>query len=162
MISFIRSIGRIMTAVSIVLMIALCIPVTYEAVARAFNSPTIWVFETTLYAFVFLGFLGNALAVQTGAHFRVTLLIELFPTRRRLSDLFAQFMTLAFAALIIASGIYFMWYSISNKIVSATLLEVPLWIPQLAIPLGGLGLFLETLVQMITGEGPAEHQVVGD
>ncbi len=162
MISFIRSIGRIMTAVSIVLMIALCIPVTYEAVARAFNSPTIWVFETTLYAFVFLGFLGNALAVQTGAHFRVTLLIELFPTRRRLFDLFAQFMTLAFAALIIASGIYFMWYSISNKIVSATLLEVPLWIPQLAIPLGGLGLFLETLVQMITGEGPAEHQVVGD
>jgi C4-dicarboxylate transporter DctQ subunit len=162
MFSFIRSIGRIMTAVSIVLMIVLCIPITYEAVARAFNSPTIWVFETTLYAFVFLGFLGNALAVQTGAHFRVTLLIELFPARRRLFDLIAQFTTLAFAILIIASGIYFMWYSISNRIVSATLLEVPLWIPQLAIPLGGLGLFFETLVQMITGEVPAAHQVAGD
>lgn len=157
-----RQIGRAMTAISLVLMLLLCIPITYEALARAFNMPTIWVFETTLYAFVFLGFLGNYLAVQTGAHFRVMLLIELFPQSRWIFDLIAQVATIAFAMLIIASGVYFMWYSITNHIVSATLLEVPLWIPQLAMPLGGIGLLLKTIEHMITGETADEHKIVGD
>lgn len=162
MLELARLIGRGMTAISIALMILLCLPITYEALARTFGMPTIWVFETTLYAFVFLGFLGNALAVRHGAHFRVTLLVELFPRARRALDLVAQGATLLFALLIIAAGIYFMSYSISNEIVSATLLEVPLWIPQLAIPLGGLGLFLQTLVQMVSGESPVDLHASGE
>ena len=63
-------------------------------------------------------------------------------------------LTLAFGFLIIATGSYFVWYSASNAILSATLLEVPLWIPQLAVPLGGIGLVLQTIVQMATGEAP--------
>ncbi|AKH19794.1 TRAP transporter small permease [Sedimenticola thiotaurini] len=162
MISLAQKIGQVMTAISVTLMILLCIPIAYEAIARSFNAPTVWAFETTLYAFIFLGFLGNALAVQKGAHFRVTLLLELFPNKRHVFDRISEIATLLFALLIISSGIYFMWYSITNEIVSATLLEVPLWIPQLAIPLGGLGLFLQTLVQMTNGEPPVDANLVGD
>ena len=163
MIGLIRTIGRGMTAVSITLMILLCVPITYEAIARFFNAPTIWVFETTLYAFIFLGFCGNALAVQSGSHFRVVMLREMFPAKRRMFDLIAQLSTLAFGFLIIATGSYFVWYSASNAIVSATLLEVPLWIPQLAVPLGGIGLVLQTIVQMVTGEAPVgDAHVVGE
>jgi TRAP-type C4-dicarboxylate transport system permease small subunit len=90
------------------------------------------------------------------------MLCELFPAHRWMFDLLAKITTLVLALLIIASGAYFMWYSISNGIVSASLLEIPLWIPQLAIPLGGFGLFIETLIQLITGETPTEHQIVGD
>ncbi len=162
MLSIARKIGSAMTIVSVGLIIVLCLPITYEAVARSFNRPTIWVFETTLYAFIFLGFLGNALAVKSGAHFRVTLLIGLFPSKRHIFDRIAQVTTLLFALLIIASGVYFMWYSISNDIVSATLLEVPLWIPQLSIPLGGLGLLLQTLVQMVEGDTTPHPELVGD
>ena len=162
MIALMRLIGHAMTAISLVLMALLCIPISYEAIARAFNAPTIWVFETSLYAFIFLGFLGNALAVQTGAHFRVGLLPGMFPGIRWLFDALAQIATLLFACLIMASGTYFMWYSIANKILSASLLEIPMWIPQLAIPLGGLGLFLQTLVQMLTGEKPVDGHVLGD
>ncbi len=162
MLTIARRIGSVMTFIAVTLIVVLCIPITYEAIARSFNAPTIWVFETTLYAFIFLGFLGNSLAVKTGAHFRVTLLAELFPAKRRLFDRFAQLMTLLFALLIIASGIYFMSYSISNDIVSATLLEVPLWIPQLSIPLGGFGLFLETLVQLVSGESPSHEPGAGE
>jgi len=162
MIKLAQLIGKGMTFASITLMIVLCVPITYEAIARAFNAPSIWVFETTLYAFIFLGFLGNALAVRSGAHFRVTVLLELFPSKRPLFDRIAQLATLGFAVLIIASGVYFMGYSISNHIVSATLLEVPLWVPQLAIPLGGLGLFLQTLVQIVAGEMPVDSKMVGE
>ncbi len=162
MLLLIRLVGRVMNAVSIALMLLLCIPITYEAIMRSMNKPTIWVFETTIYAFILLGFLGNTLAVQTGAHFRVLLLIELFPSKRWLFELIAKVATLALAVLIIASGVYFMWYSITNHIVSATLLEIPLWIPQLAIPLGGLALLLQTVEQMIVGDVGREGQVVGD
>ncbi len=162
MISVARAVGRGMTAVSIVLMALLCLPIAYEAVARAFGAPTLWVFETTLYALIFIGFLGNALAVQSRAHFRVTLLITLFPRFRRGLDLIAHLSTMGFALLLIGTGAYFAWYSWSNAILSATLLDVPLWIPQLAIPIGGLGLFLQSLVVLVAGDdGPVGH-VIGD
>ena len=157
-----EAVGKAMTAVSMVLMLVLCLPITYEAVARSFGYPTIWVFETTLYAFIFLGFLGNALAIQAGAHFRVTLLPDLFPRFARAFDLVAIFATLGFALLIIAAGLYFAHYSWTNDILSATLLEVPLWIPQLAIPLGGLGLFLQTLVVLLRGGPMTVSHTVGD
>jgi hypothetical protein len=79
MVRITRLVGKAMNAVSIFLMVALCIPIAYEAIARSLGAPTTWVFEITLYAFIFLGFLGNTLAVQSGAHFRVTVMRDLFP-----------------------------------------------------------------------------------
>ena len=161
MLTIATAIGRAMTAVSTALILLLALPIAYEAVARAFGHPTIWVFETNLYAFIFLGFLGNVLAVQRGAHFRVMLVAELFgPVSRRVFDLVAHVSVLLFAVLIIASGLYYVWYSLSNHILSGTLLNVPLWIPELAVPLGGLGLFLQTLVVLMGGGDPHAHMDV--
>lgn len=161
MLKIATALGRVMTAVSTALILLLSLPIAYEAVARAFGHPTIWVFESTLYAFVFLGFLGNALAVQKGAHFRVMLLADLFgPRARRVFDVLAHVSVLLFAVLIMASGAYYVWYSWSNKILSGTMLDVPLWIPELAIPLGGLGLFLQTLVVLMGGGDAHAHMDV--
>lgn len=151
MIRLAQVIGSAMTFVSIVLIMLLSVPIAYEAIARAFGASTIWVFETTLYAFIFLGFMGNALAVKSGAHFRVTLLRDAMPRRARVFDLISDISTLAFALLIIAAGLYFVIDLIKNEVVSASLLEVPLWIPALAIPIGGLGLFLQTMVHILQG-----------
>lgn len=161
MVPFARMIGQAMTFVSIALMIFLSLPIAFEAISRFFGAPTIWVFETTLYAFVFLGFLGNALAVRTGAHFRVTLLRDLLPRHAHFFDRIAEGATMLFALLIIGAGLYFVHSMFVGGVVSDSLLEVPLWVPALAIPLGGLGLFLQTLVQTITGEVPVDH-VAGD
>ena len=162
MIRLAQFIGSAMTYVSLILMIFLCIPIAYEAIARSFGAPTIWVFETTLYAFIFLGFLGNALAVRSGAHFRVTLLSDAMPHRSRFFDRLSELSTMAFALLIIAAGLYFVGNMITNEVVSATLLEVPLWIPALAIPMGGLGLFLETLVRFLSGDNTLDLDLAGD
>lgn len=155
----VESLGRAMTAVSLALMLLLALPIVYDAVMRAFGYPTIWVFETTLYAFIFIGFLGNALAVKRGAHFRVTILAQLFPRLRRTFDMISDLSVIAFALLIIASGVYFSWYSWTNTIGSSTLLEVPLWIPNLAIPIGGLGLLLQSIVSLCS-DNPDPHQAV--
>ena len=161
MLKFATAVGRAMTAVSTALILLLALPIAYEAIVRALGHPTIWVFETNLYAFIFLGFLGNALAVQKGAHFRVTLIADLFgPRGRRFFDVLAHVSVMLFAVLIMTAGGYYVWYSLANHILSATLLEVPMWIPELAVPLGGLGLFLQTLVVLMGGGDPHAHMDV--
>ena len=142
------NVGKLMSNISLVLMMLLAVLITYDAIMRSFGYPSIWVFETTLYAFIFLGFLGNALALKKGAHFRVTFLLQIFPKTRKFFNLLSHFSVLFFGFLLIGAGLYFTWYSWSNSIASSTLLEVPLWIPNLAIPLGGLGLVLQTIVNI--------------
>lgn len=155
-----EGIGQAMTVLSVVLTILLALPIVYDAVLRALGYPTIWVFETTLYAFIFLAFLGNALAIKRGAHFRVTIFAQIFPRLKNTFDLISNISILLFSLLVISSGAYFTWYSWSNSIASSTLLEVPQWIPNLAIPLGGLGLMMQTIVQMCCGM--PEHGDAGD
>ena len=49
-------------------------PIAYDAVARSFGHPTLWVFETTLYVLVAAAFLANGMTLAGGAHFRITML----------------------------------------------------------------------------------------
>ena len=155
---------RAMTMVSMTVVVLLALPITYEATARAFGNPTIWVFEITMYALIVAGFLANPVAMRSGAHFRVTILFKLYPGLSPYLNVFSLLMTLLFSVMLIGAGSYFVWYSYTNDILSASLLEVPLWIPQLALPLGGLGLFVQTLALLITGKEPGEGepQEVGD
>jgi C4-dicarboxylate transporter DctQ subunit len=163
-VSFCVSLCRAMTTISMVIIALMALPITYDATMRAFGHPTIWVFEVTLYALIAAGFLANPLSMKSGAHFRVTILSQLFPSLRRALNIFSLCATMLFALLLIGAGVYFVWYSWTNNILSATLLEVPLWIPQLALPLGGVGLFFQALVLLIQGEEPGqdEAEAVGD
>lgn len=152
------AICRAMTAVSVVLVALLALPITYDALMRMAGHPTVWAFQITLYIFIAAGFLANPAALKSGAHFRITVLHHLFPQLSRALNIFAMLMTLFFSVVLIGTGAYFVHYSWTNDIVSAALFEVPMWIPQLALPLGGLGLFLQTLVLLLSGEAPGEEE----
>lgn len=162
-----RNFCRALTVLSMALIAILALPITYEALMRMAGHPTLWVFQISLYFFIAAGFLANPAAMKSGAHFRVTILLTLFPRLKRYLNIFAMLMTLFFSIILIGTGLYFVYYSWSNDIVSASLFEVPMWIPQLSLPLGGLGLFMQTLVMLITGEAPSEEEqaaadVIGD
>lgn len=145
-----------MALVSMLLVALLPLPIAYEAFMRAAGHPTIWVFQITLYIFVAAGFLANPAALLTGSHFRITVLHTLFPRLRRALNMIAMLITLVFAMVLTGTGAYFVHYSWSQDIVSASLFEVPMWLPQLAMPLGGVGLFVSTLITLIRGGLPQE------
>lgn len=157
-----------MAAISMIIVALLALPVSYDAIMRTFGHPTIWVFEVSLYALIAGGFLANPLSMRSGAHFRVAILHKMFPSLQRFLNFFSMAMTLLFALLMIGTGTYFVHYMWSFGIRSDSLFAFPLWIPTLAIPVGGLGLFLQTLVMMLTGEVPGEEsdvvveEVLGD
>lgn len=141
-----------MTVLSMALIALLPFPITYDVLMRATGHPTIWVFQITLYAFIAAGFLANPSAILSGAHIRITVLHTLFPHLRRALNIVALLVTLVFSIVLTGTGAYFVHYSWSDGIVSASLFEIPMWIPQLAVPLGGIGLFIGALVTLIRGE----------
>ncbi|MGH2510834.1 MAG: TRAP transporter small permease, partial [Ktedonobacteraceae bacterium] len=140
-ISAARWICRSMDFTSVGIVMILAFPVTYNAILREFRHPTIWAFEVVGYALIWGGFLGNPLTLKSGAHFRVALLQHWGARIWRGLSVFSLIVTSCFALFLTGTGIYAVWYSWSNHILSGTIINDPLWIPQLALPLGGIGLF---------------------
>jgi TRAP-type C4-dicarboxylate transport system permease small subunit len=151
-IRLLNAIGEAMNRVAVAIVALLAFPICYDVIARAIGHPTIWVFEVTLYALGASAFLANAAALRHGAHFRITILMKLFPAGwRRWFDRFALLATMAFGVVLAVSGAMFAWQSFADGVRSATLLSIPLFIPQSELALGGLALVTQSLAMLLSG-----------
>lgn len=153
---FLERVGQIMSVVAIAVVAALAFPIFYDALARKAGIPTTWVFEASQYALITGVFLANAYALKHGNHFRVQLLFSVFPRLRRAFDDLALAVTLAFGAIIALGGGMLVHYSYVNGIRSASIFDIPLYIPQTMIPLGGLALVLQAAALLILRESASE------
>ena len=131
-------------------------PIAYDAFARFMGHPTLWVFEVSLYALVAAAFLTNGMTLADGAHFRITALGHLWPRARKGLDMAALLVTFAMALILIYASARFVQYSWNFNIRSNTLLSVPQYLPELALPIGGLALAIQTLAQLLRGAMPGE------
>lgn len=152
--------GNALSYVAIAIIIALPFLIVFDVFMRTIRHPTIWGFEVTVYALTAGGFLANAWALKTGNHFRVVTLITIFPRAKKWLDPIAYLMTLLFSLLIIVAGSMFVKFTYINDIHSASLFYVPLCWPSAFIPLGGIGLCLQSLAILLTGKYPVAHEVV--
>ena len=129
-----------------------------EVIARSFFNISFELADELggylLVATVFLG-LGPALA--GGVMLRVEMLEQRLPAPvRRVLDILFHLMAL------VVSGIAFYWIwqhvasSMRRETIAATWLETPLWVPQIAMPLGMALLIATLLVSLVrTLRGPA-------
>lgn len=120
------------------LILAIFAIVMYEIVARfVFNEPTIWSQEISVYLLVACAFLGMAPTMHAGEHIRVDLLVKRLPAAARDAiALAASLAVAAFAAVAAWGGIEAVAHSFNYGRRSLTLLSVPVWIPQLVVPVG--------------------------
>lgn len=135
------------SAIAILLM---TLVVGYDVFARFVGHPTIWAFDVSLYLLIWMSFLGAAYGLRKGSHFRVTILTS------RISERKARFLEIGFSLLGIGFCIFFFQASLCTMLISTsqnlhapTLLYAPLWIPQLALPVGSLFLCLAFLQLMV-------------
>lgn len=156
-----EQIGRAMAWIGICVVAILPFPIAYDAIARFMGRPTIWVFEVSLYGLIAAGFLTNALALASGSHFRITLFGHLFPRAKYWLDAIALIVSLIFALILIYASLRFVRYSWDFSIRSNTLLSTPQFLPQLALPIGGLALAIQTVAHMLRGRMP-EHDAEED
>jgi C4-dicarboxylate transporter, DctQ subunit len=153
-----EAVARAMAWVGIAIVGLLPFPIAYDAAARFLGHPTLWVFEVSLYALVAAAFLANGMTLADGAHFRITVLEHVWPRAKKYIDVAVLLITLAFALTLIVASARFVQYSWNFDIRSNTLLSVPQYLPELALPIGGFALALQTAAQLLRAAMPAEPE----
>lgn len=99
------------------------------------NKPLVWTVELSRILFVWLTFIGAAVAVRDGVHVRVTLLVDLLPpAARRLLAHVNVILSLGFLALMMGLGNYWVYLSTGSKTPALNLPEN--WAVYGALPAG--------------------------
>jgi TRAP-type C4-dicarboxylate transport system permease small subunit len=105
-----------------------------------------WYDEVARLCFVWMVFLGAAVAVRRGAHFRLRLLVDrLGPGARRAADLAAVLIVVAFGGVLVAGGVAMA--PIARRQVTDSLELSMLWF-YAALPVGGALMILFALPQL--------------
>jgi TRAP-type C4-dicarboxylate transport system permease small subunit len=117
-----------------------------DVVLRTLGSPSLWASEVSVYLMLAVAFLGAGATQAVDGHFRVTFLRDLFgPSVRRGLDAIAFAISAAFAVLFTIGAWKLASFSWMLDFRSPTILQVPLWLLQGLMVLGGVLLTLATL-----------------
>ena len=119
-----------------------------NVVARyLFDTGFTWVLEAVQYLFAWVVLIGTAYGVKSGAHLGIDILVEKFsvPNQRRIAllglGLCLIFVTWVFYLSILYTQKIYQWGDLTLD------LQIPQWIPYLAIPVG-LGLMIFHFIQV--------------
>jgi TRAP-type C4-dicarboxylate transport system permease small subunit len=133
------------------LFFAIGIMITYEVVARyVFNAPTIWAEEMSRFFQVWAVYLGAAYVLRYRYLIRITLLTDrIGPLGRRIAEAFSLTVIGAVCVVAIAWGIEIVAESVRFSRSTSTMLDVPQWMTELAIPIGCGLLLLQCIAQLV-------------
>lgn len=141
----------------IAMMAAMVVMVFANVVSRyIWNYSFIWAEELSQYLMVWITFLGAGLALREGRHVAVELLQDRLPskTKRRMRHLVAA-LIIAFLVALVVLGFQFALFAWEQE---TPVMNIPLGIPYLAVPLGALLLLAHIgLVYRNFVDGNLEH-----
>ena len=125
--------------------------ITYEVVMRkVFNSPTIWVDEITRFVQVWAVYLASAHILKI----RGLITVELFSASLsrnmvRILEIFSLLVIAFFSIIAFYYGLGVVLESIEMGRKTSTMLGVPKWFTESAIPVGFGLLFIQTVVELL-------------
>ena len=133
------------------LFLPLIFAITFEIVMRyAFNSPTIWVHETSEYLLVVMAMLGGGYTFLHKGHVSVDIIYARLSTRgKAILDLIitAPFMLILYYVLV-WKGAEFAWQAITDMERSGSFWNPPIYIIKTFLPLGGVLLMIQGLAKI--------------
>lgn len=131
--------------------LAIALMLSYEVIMRyVFRSPTIWTFSFSIYTSTGIGLLGSAWALRTDAHVKVDLVVRWMSEKmRRVMEIIGCICGLVFSTVLAWKGWEMVMLSYTIGRVSSDTLNTPIFIPQLAVPLGAALLCLQ-LIRLIS------------
>ncbi|MBP2299690.1 TRAP transporter small permease [Azospirillum picis] len=145
------ALSRLGGALSVLLIVVVLALTTAGVVARyVAGHPLEGIDEACGYLVVAMVMAGAAEALRTGHHIRIDLLLgAVGPRGRRWLDAWAHLAVLVFAVLLVRTGWHTALFSYEFEAYSSGQLELPLWIPQAALPVGAALLGLVALCQLV-------------
>ena len=143
-------VSKFAAAVGAGVVVLMMLVVTYSVVNRyILNTPITWTDELSGYLVVALVMLGAADALRRGDHISVDLITSRLTKRgKKLVEIWGYIIVLVFSSVLLISSKRTIDYSVNFEIVSEGYLEVPMWIPQSFLILGGSLVFLVALAKL--------------
>lgn len=132
--------------IATIVMWLLAATVTYDVILRSMGAPTLWASEVSIYLMLAVAFLGVGATQKVDGHFRMTLVRDLCPRPVRAAfDLFNLVVCLGFAVGFTYGAWKLISFSLMLNLSTPTILQVPMWILQVLLLLGGVLLILANL-----------------
>lgn len=149
-VSGVERINRIGAVVSQGCLVLLLVLVFHEVVARyIFDKPSLYSVELSEYLLIFLAFIAAGWVLQEDKHVRMPSLVNLLPMRlQHLLTCLTSFIVLLFCSVLIWQGTKAAWIAWHGGYHSSSLLNTPMFLPYLIIPLGSLLLALQLVVHI--------------
>ncbi|MEO0821857.1 MAG: TRAP transporter small permease [Pseudomonadota bacterium] len=124
---------------------------TYEVVARYFfTAPTIWAAELSQLCLIWGSLLAMPWALAARRHIAVDAVVGLLPgSARRVTEAIAMAVVAAFAAVAAWYGWAIFADSFSRGRTTGSMLDLPSWIAELAVPLGFGLLVVQALIELV-------------
>lgn len=124
---------------------------TYEVIARYFFvRPTIWAAELSQMCLIWGSLLGMAWLLSARRHIAVDAVIRLLPERvQRWFETAAMLVVAAFSAVVVWYGWGIFLDSFERGRTTGSMLNLPSWIVELAVPLGFALLFIQSLIEAV-------------
>lgn len=114
-----------------------------------FGAAPSWTEEMARYIHIFQVWIGASYAVKFRQHIRIGAFIEIFQgLPRKILETVSIFIWFAIALFLAIFGTQLVLASLRNGQVSPAL-QIPMWIPFIAIPLGGGGMAFRLIYQVI-------------
>jgi len=144
-------VGAISTATGIFsafLMGMMAFIVVYEVVMRyVFRHPTGWTIEFVPFMLLWGGFVGAALTLKQDRHIRVDLLIRyLSPKSQIIMNVVTGTIGIVFCSVLFVEGLKMVIQTKELGTRTSGTFELPIFIPQLCVPIGAALLLLQFLV----------------
>ena len=142
---------RISAIIAGVLILLTALIVTYEVLLRAaFDAPTEWVNEISVYLISISAFLSFAPALASGKHIAVDLVTSKLPAHiNRFLGYFVSVLGLFFSVVLLVTSWEMTLNAYRLNMLSTSTLRIPLFIVQSAIPIGSFNLSLQFLANLV-------------
>jgi TRAP-type C4-dicarboxylate transport system permease small subunit len=126
------------TFVASVAFVVMLVIIAVGTLSRYFlGRPLMFVDEYSGYLLVAMGFLAMVSAVKRDLHITVDIVTKALPEKPRAwLDVGAQCIGIFIAAVLFWLSLTFCYENYATHMLSSTIMETPLWIPQFFIPLG--------------------------
>ena len=150
MFRLIDRVGELLAALAAWMFFAIGGMILWEVFFRyLFTSPTIWAEELARFFQIWALYIAAASVLRQGSMIRIGLLIDrLGPRPRAAAEIFSLAVVAAFSAVACWYGGWIALDSFATGRMSGTMLNVPHWLTEIAIPVGFAVLLLQALVQI--------------
>lgn len=133
---------------------------TWEVLARyLFTAPTIWAAELSQLCLIWGTLLSMAWLLGARRHIAVDALVSRLPHRgQRGADALAMALVASFSAVVAWKGAEIFADSFVRGRTTGSMLDLPAWVAELAVPVGFALLGLQAIVEVVRAVRPAEAQ----